>query len=241
MEYPVTAADGTQTRIDLLLRHASSRNVYICVECKRPNPKYKNWIFFDKSSAGIFIEDGRMIVGEKYVSGVPIDYRHIISSRFPVSGFHIYNYYLEATKEKNREKASSAETIEKASRQLIAGHTGLMYKLREYEKEAMSFFRSIPLIVTTADLFAADYDIGKVSLETGMIDGASLKLIPQKYCAINYHPDDGLSVKRERSNHRKSDVHSDMEFFQNRSVFVVNSSSMREFLFWAGEYLTEHP
>src|SRR3989442_6309608 len=34
-EYPVTAADGSQTRIDLVLRHGHERGVHACLECKR--------------------------------------------------------------------------------------------------------------------------------------------------------------------------------------------------------------
>src|SRR5260370_36697737 len=50
-EYPVTAVDGTPTRIDLVLRSQQRQGVYICLECKRPNPKYKTWLFFDQEKA----------------------------------------------------------------------------------------------------------------------------------------------------------------------------------------------
>src|SRR6267142_2652134 len=47
-EYPVTAADGSQTRIDMLLQHAPQRGVHICMKCKRALPPFKRWIFFDR-------------------------------------------------------------------------------------------------------------------------------------------------------------------------------------------------
>lgn len=40
-EYPVTAIDGSQTKIDLVLGHTRAANVHICLECKRPNSKFK--------------------------------------------------------------------------------------------------------------------------------------------------------------------------------------------------------
>src|SRR5438874_110600 len=47
-EFAVTAADGSQTRIDLLLRHHRETGNFLTVECKRNNPLYKQWIFFDR-------------------------------------------------------------------------------------------------------------------------------------------------------------------------------------------------
>ncbi|HWW02437.1 MAG TPA: hypothetical protein VNZ64_22255 [Candidatus Acidoferrum sp.] len=47
-EYPVTASDGSQTRIDLVFRNSTERGVYASIECKRADPKYKRWVFFDE-------------------------------------------------------------------------------------------------------------------------------------------------------------------------------------------------
>src|SRR5262245_19822186 len=49
-EYPVTATDGSQTRIDILLNHHRSHGIHVCLECKRHNGRYKKWIFFDKGN-----------------------------------------------------------------------------------------------------------------------------------------------------------------------------------------------
>jgi hypothetical protein len=183
-----------------------------------------------------------MEAGRSYVGGEPIDYRQEISSQFTATDVPIFNFYLEVTKRRNdSDRASNSEAIEKALRQLIAGHTGMMNKLRVYEKEAMSFYRSIPVIVTTAQLFEAEFNSNEVSLNAGTIDSSLLKLIPHKFCAINYHPDDSLSIKRELSNYRKGDVLADMSYFQNRTVFIVHSSAINDFLLWAGEHLTKHP
>ena len=47
-EFSVTAADGAQTRIDLVLGNVRNPGAYLCIECKRMNPLYKEWIFFDR-------------------------------------------------------------------------------------------------------------------------------------------------------------------------------------------------
>ena len=48
-EYPVTAADGFQTRIDHVLKNKKSGKLHVCLECKRCHPHYKRWIFFDRA------------------------------------------------------------------------------------------------------------------------------------------------------------------------------------------------
>lgn len=241
-EYPVTATDGSQTKIDMVLGHINAKDVYVCLECKRPNPKFKVWLLFDKQSPEFFIEEGRMESGKSYSGGEPIDYRQSISTRFPAKHFSVFNSYLEAaTKISFDKKASNGETIEKALRQIIAGHTGLMEKIRGFEREPMSFYRSIPVMVTTAQLFEAEFKANDISLETGMIDASSVKLLPLKFCAVSYHSDDSLSIPRRNTNFRKGDVATDISYFQKRTVFIVNASAINDFLFWAGEHLTEHP
>jgi hypothetical protein len=56
-EYPVTAFDGEQTRIDLVFRSTEEMGLYACIECKSANPLYKRWIFFDNdTSQTLFFE-----------------------------------------------------------------------------------------------------------------------------------------------------------------------------------------
>src|SRR5580658_753286 len=47
-EYSVTAVDGVQTRIDLVLSNVRKTGACLCLECKRMNPLYKEWIFSDR-------------------------------------------------------------------------------------------------------------------------------------------------------------------------------------------------
>jgi hypothetical protein len=239
-EYPVTAADGSQTRIDLLLNHITQRNVFICLECKRSNPKYKTWLFFDKDHARSqpFVEQRKFQSG---TGSLDATYKHEIS-RTVDSNVPIFNYYLEAGLKRGTERASNTDRIEQAFRQVIEGSSGLMEKMSLYEEtNARSFCRSIPVVVTTAQLFEADFEASKIPLETGMIEPSSINLISHNFCAVNYHADDSLSIKSDDSNYRKEDAVSDMNFFQIRTVFIVHAAAINNFLIWAGERLTEHP
>ena len=241
-EYPVTAADGTETRMDLVLQHTQAVNVHVCLECKRPNPKYKTWLFFDRDKPQLFVEDMRM-PSEGMQSPInPALYRQDILSLNPVTEIPVFNFYLEATAKKNSDKFSNTETIEKALRQLIAGQTGMMDKIRRFERGgAISFSRSIPVIVTAAQIFEAQFKSDDVALIDGTIDVSSLDLVPHKFCAVNYHADNSLSIQREYTNYIKSDVLADLNRFQIRTVFIVHSLAINDFLSWAGGNLTKHP
>src|SRR6266446_2966780 len=147
-EYPVTAADGSQTRIDILLTHRSASGVYMCMECKRPNPKYKTWIFFDTDTNVAGMNDSTVFIETIFVSTRPAkpgDMKHNLA-RLPKHHMPLFSYYIEGAinrehqgdpTQKNQSKSvtakqprlqsmSSTETIEKAFQQVVRGHSGLM-------------------------------------------------------------------------------------------------------------------
>lgn len=152
-EYPVTAADGSQTRIDMVLQNAPKRGIYICMECKRALAPFKRWVFFDRGESIRGVPVGSMFVETVEVRQKPVrEWHHALRSLKPLHADHscpVFNYYLEAGIKRDGTH-SSTENIEKAFRQIIHGHTGMMAKLWDFDAE-MSF-RSIPVVVTTAEM-----------------------------------------------------------------------------------------
>jgi hypothetical protein len=106
-EYPVTAADGSQTRIDMLLRHKNATGVHICMECKRPNPKFKKWIFFDRDSNVTGMHSWQ-ITAETIVAG-----KRSLAKLSNMRQVPVLSYYLEAGVKRDG-SVSSTEAIEKA-------------------------------------------------------------------------------------------------------------------------------
>ena len=235
-EYPVTAVDDSQTRIDLILRHRITSNVYISLECKRPNRKYKTWLFFDRLVNPMFyLETFDQLPRPNMIS--PMPRQEIRRTAAGAEDCAVFNYYLEAAIKRGSDTASSTEAIEKSFRQLIAGHTGLMKKLKSFEPTP-EYCRTIPVLVTTADLFEADFHAKNINLATGTIDSNHVKLNPQEFCAVNYRADDTLSMRSHLVNSNKKDVASDIAEFQTRTVFVVNARAVTNYLNWAGSALT---
>jgi hypothetical protein len=231
-EYPVTAADGSQTRIDLLLRHKHHPGVHICMECKRPNPKFKKWIFFDRESNVAGMQDWQMTVETLFVGERPADPQGVRRSlvRLPyIQDVSLFAYYVEAGVKRDG-SSSSTEAIEKAFYQLMKGHSGLMAKL--VSSNDNKFLRSIPLVVTTAELVEAKFDPKQVSIENGMIAAADLQLAPMDWCAVNYRADDNLALPGLTPQERSVGLN-DLINSQIRTVFVVRALAINKFLNWA--------
>lgn len=233
-EYPVTAADGSQTRIDLVLGNGAS---FLCLECKRPHPEYKRWIFFDQQQPtgdkpSVGFEVFRInrwplpLNPEAYMD-------HRMEPNVCPSSCPVFDAYLEVAIKRDGKggtKASHTETIEDSFRQVIRGQTGLLSKVSRIDSAGC--WRSIPVVVTTAHLFGVSFEVGNVSLSHGMIDAKNLTLTPLRFCAVNYHADDNLSLRSAYAPKIRGNIQQDLNLRQIRTVFVVHAQEVNRFLVW---------
>jgi hypothetical protein len=231
-EYAVTAADGMQTRIDLVLQHVRDPGVFLCVECKRANPLYKQWVFFDRecgpggtSQTDMYFESFRADLRPLRSNTDALHALERYSSRSPCA---LFNLYLEvAVDRKNR--AGYTETIEDAFLQVTRGQTGFMAKQLTFQ--GPFYIVAFPVVITTAQLFEARFDIGQVSLSAGTIKPSDVTLVPMEFCAVNYHANDKLAVRSDYAP-ALTTIENDILFGQTRTVFVVQSNSIILFLNW---------
>jgi hypothetical protein len=247
-EYPVTAADGSQTKIDILVKHAGRDETYLCIECKRPNPRFKKWVFFGNDSGVEQVSDWIGNIETVHISHrrthEPEGIRYSLKRITKKIDVPFFCYYVEAVAKRDnqsdgrntatRQSASSTDAIEKSFQQLLRGHSGLVEKF--CQSNATGLFQSIPVVVTTADILEAAFDSRRISEGDGMINEADLKLVPREYCAVNYRADDTLAVKN-RTGHERSIGTIDLVNGQIRTVFVVNIRALNKFLNWAGQNL----
>jgi hypothetical protein len=236
-EYPVTAMDGSQTRIDILLKHTTHQRVFMCLECKRPNPRFKKWIFFDKGMGVAGMGDNHALVETIFLQSTPAkpqDVRHYIQGVPSLEDLPVFSAYLEAAVKKEGTSASSTEAAEKAFLQVMKGQSGLMRKL--WNIETVGYARAIPVVVTTAELMEADFDPNRITMENGMILPDDLELISMDFCAVNYRPDNSLALPLVAGNFPQVGVN-DLIGAQIRTVFVVHTTALTKFLNWAGHHL----
>ena len=236
-EYPVTASDGCQTRIDIVLRHSKASGVHVCLECKRANPLFKRWVFFDKTyltdeAGGFYFECYRNPSRPANLNTVV---QGIVRRPTP-TGFGLFQLYVEAAVNRAG-KAGATQTIEDALLQVIQGQTGLMAKQPSFT--GPSAVLAIPVIVTTAQLFEAQFDPERVSCASGEIAAKDLKLEPLEYCAVNYHPNDELSASGRSSGSASGNIEEDVMNWQTRTVFVVHAESVIRFLNWLGSHFAD--
>ncbi|HEV2392213.1 MAG TPA: hypothetical protein VG146_07595 [Verrucomicrobiae bacterium] len=179
-EYPVTASDGSQTRIDIVLRNAYQQGAYAAIECKRAHPLYKRWIFFDEHrdcpKAPLHFEVVKVIERRSNPSAsldAPqflTNANHQIITRPSDVSCLVFNSYLEVAIQRDK-RSGYTETVEEAFDQVMKGHTGLLTKVIGFDKEFLMC--SVPIVVTTAEVFRADFSINSVPLtvSTGIIVG----------------------------------------------------------------------
>jgi hypothetical protein len=229
-EYPVTASDGSQTRIDFVL---CAGDHHLTLECKRANPDYKRWVFFDKADetsmdgGDLFIETA--LFTQRPVQS-PAHVKHEVRRFAMPPPCHVFNYYVECAIDQEKQ-ASATKTIEDAFQQVMKGHSGLMAKLLSFDSGAC--LRSIPVVVTTAELLEAQFDPSKISLEDGCIDQADVAPTQLEFCAVNYHANDMLAVKSGFAPDTLRDIEADLLYRQIRTVFVVHAPAINKFLNWA--------
>jgi len=232
-EYPVTASDGSQTRVDLVFRNARHPGVHACIECKRADPLYKRWVYFNEDRISQYGTLHFEIIQLTQIGPVdlPMKYHgnHLIRHRPSVLLCPVFNSYLEVAIERNQ-RAGYTETVETAFLQIIKGHTGMMAKLLSFKERL--FLCSIPIVVTTAELFRARFHTGNVDLKTGKLEPKDLTVEQMDFCAVNYHPNDELSLKSEHARSSRTNVRQDIDSWQARTIFVVRGDKVENFLSW---------
>lgn len=232
-EYPVTGGEEQLTRIDLVYRHANFPGLYAAIECKRPNPKYKHWIFFGPNPQSFgkhstYVETLRSINATH-----PGSHQHTIEN--PLVEVPSFRFYLEAAKERGSGKHSFTETIEKAFRQSIIGQIGLLRKLADHVTmgggNRISWLRVVPIVVTTAPILVADFNSASVELRDGNVNPSDLKIRAVPFLSVDYHADDDLRLASRFCRLTPGpDPMNDIRLFQTRTVFVVQAEHLVDLL-----------
>jgi len=237
-EVPVALPNEAETRIDILLRNqATGGNPwYALLECKRSSKDYKRWVFFGKTQRGrgvysrcYYIEHADLLGSWNHQGEAPMTHR--VEVKHAPEEHEAFDYYLEVkTEPPGREKTVSAtKAIEDAFQQVTLGQAGLALRMR---KTNLLKFRLLPVVVTTAEVLTAAYEIDKVSLEHGRFAPEDLVLESRPWVAVNYRVNDVVCEFSRFSTNRQSDIASDVAARQVRTVFVVQAGRINEFLAW---------
>ncbi len=242
-EVPVSLPNGDETRVDIVLKHRYSQPDnpwHIVMECKRAARDYKRWVFFSKIKYAkgpwpnqYYTEYARLSGGWNHQGEPPMT--HTVDLTTADSDCPVFDFGVEARIEPpGRDKrASATDAIEDALRQVTLGQTGLANTLRRAHS---LMIRLIPVVVTTAELMAADFDDEKISLAGGKIEPNDLKLEPRKWLAINYRISNVIAQFSGVNTNLTTSIAQHLGSRQVRTVFVVQAEHIQPFLEWLEKY-----
>lgn len=237
-EYPVSL-QGRDTRIDIVLRSkiSSSPELYALVECKRADPSYIYWVF---GAAGLPFGDALCsalgLECRQIRSGQPYEVNRLLTKLpFKFVTSRAINW-LEA-KRGSSGRVSTPQNIENAFVQVLKGVGGLAQEQLDQRRESPALFKTffIPVVVTTAALYVAEYKPKNVDLSTGKITRDKVHFGSQgqpaeeeKWVLVDYGVGENVAPKPIPESYHGVDP-AELQKHKMRSIFVVNSNSLVTF------------
>jgi hypothetical protein len=229
-ELPVEI-NGIDTRIDFILINSITGGVQLICECKRANPSLSNWCFarapfihkWQKSRSPITIER----VSKSFVDIDPYSEPAIIE----VTN-NVYHFSFEIkTDQKGDQVGKGKGAIDDAITQVLRAYNGYINFLirNEYLLSKTSKIDLIPIVITTATLWASEVDLSAANIETGNINLDTTALEKRKHIWLQHH----LSNSIKHSfliNDSPLDLQGILDYQYLRTIAIVNSKYLKEFL-----------
>lgn len=245
IEYPLPRAGvrGKESALDIRARSTAAVDGFmhdIQIECKKANPDFVNWIFFPtESSAGLQIATASVLQAngdapwqvQRGVLNAPIS-KPVASEAREVRGS-----YLDYKNQKDKTKTANAAIQEASYQVALANRAVVEEDANLFDRESATGSNEqpnwvrrsyLPLIVTTARLFYARFDVDRVSLTTGEIPVDAVKFEDVKTVIYQYSVPKHLQHSLV-SSHPLSDEQQ-AEAVSRLSIFVVQAESLASFL-----------
>lgn len=241
-EYPVEIEERS-TRIDIVLQNRKQflRNgmqLYAIIECKRVNPLRGYWLFGQtanaiNSHARIFQVTGETDKNNYHTT-------RIVSNRVSLDIFSVLvdNWWVQLSRKGNSDKHStSPQPIEDAFIQVLTGVSGFAQQMfsRVFRDKLNCTIILVPVIITSAPLYYAGYDLNDVDLSKGIIDKEKVNFGekgkgPQEleWVEVNYPVDRTLypyGFEKTVAAHELSALNIDYQY----SIYIVKSDNIVNF------------
>lgn len=240
-EYPVDINDRS-TRIDIVLldSHDYSPNkyqIYAIVECKRVSLNRGYWLFGKPTST---------VNRQTYILQLQAGYsksgNYSIKWSKPKCDFDVRsplvdNWWMQITRKSTKQKPDSTpKPIEDSFFQAFLGVSGIAKEIYNKQKKDPGdcYALFVPIVVTTAPLYYAGYDVDAVDITAGYIDrdkvyfGDSVEEAQTlEWIQVNY-PISSSTFPETDPDISPSFV-SDLRKDYRSSIFVVNSRHIEKF------------
>jgi len=203
---------GSEGRVDIIAEKMCSAGLgYSFIECKRANPEYCDWVFFPAYEQRQFFYS---LHNKKSVGCGSIRISDFHDSVLCDIGVGI----KEKGTDRGNRKVADANEIEKVCEQTCHALVGVgVTDLSLRSNDHLQFF---PLVITTANLFIAEYDAENIDISNGKIATVNLQLKSVDWIYFNYPMPQYLHFANEIS----------PNFARKATVIIVNSKKAEEFL-----------
>lgn len=238
-EYPVSLK-GQDTRIDLVLRSKTSTSpeIYALVECKRVDPSYVHWLF---GAPGLPFGNALCSALGVECSQSSVHRPNRYDCKVTRLHFEINTHGAESwleVKTNTSKRTSTPQNIENSFIQVLKGIGGFANEQTNQRSKGNALCKTffIPIVITTAKLYVAYYELGNINLYNGKIDkddilfGSSQGQPAEEdpWVLIDYYSGGNITPESIPLDHKGVDP-AELQKYKIRSIFIVNSSHLVEF------------
>jgi hypothetical protein len=237
-EYPVSL-QGQDTQVDIVLRSKSSSSpeLYALVECKRADPSYNYWLF---GAPGLPFGGALCSTLGFECSKFGQNYPYRASRLVTRLQFEVNTNGAESwleVKKRSSGRGSNPQNIENAFMQVLKGVGGLAQEQVSQRNKTRELFKTffIPIVVTTAQLYVAYYEIENIDLSTGKLSKDKVLFGPQdqpaeevSWVLVDYGVGENVAANPIPDDYHGVDP-IELQKHKIRSIFVVNSKSLVSF------------
>ena len=228
-EYPVAFREQ-DTKIDIILRwkRYDEPYIYAILECKRADPSYRCWLF---GASGELLYANHCTVFT-YQHGKP----RVMNLNVINQIYHVPSW-MEVKRPIDKRRLSSPQNIEDSFGQVLRGLAGFaneQFKLRiRVESKPRLIF--IPIVVTTATLYVANYASDNIEISTGQISKEKISFgelqgPPEQIDWVIADYGAGPNVLPDESGAQMDTTNpKELQWFKQRSIFIVNSCHLDSF------------
>ena len=226
---------GIHGQIDILaccLDGASKILVCFVIECKRANEKIKNWVFLRNHQQDPRWPTFVTSTGDNFGNSQQLQINRNIL--FPALGYPELDRYdycvngLEINQNLSSVNRDQSEKIYKPMAQVVHGshafetmHPKIIEGIDYFRQDLGKLVLHLPVIVTTAELYLADFD--PTLVKEGDIQGGDLDIgSPRSWISYEFPLPDHLSYGLNRPGGGRTVI-------GKRTVFVVNFQSLTDF------------
>ncbi len=236
-DYPVSL-NGLETKIDLVLQYQGNPHpeIYALIECKRADPEYVYWLF----GAPYARRRGAGFIATLKCSEVRSDRPSTFVSKVEeaqlIRPSLLAHNWMEV-KRNSKGRASTVQNIEDAFVQVLKGAGGFGQEQLAQRRKSPKTFETyfIPIVITTAKLYVATYDISNVDLLTGKIDRSNVRFADDEdaveevdWVLVDYDAGQTLASQAIPEDYAGVDPFQ-LQQYKLKSILVVNSGKILTF------------